>query len=174
MRKWFYRMLSIRGTDFITHWAYEEQISAHAQPAIKCEQLLHVQFMLSICRTNFYRTLSKRGTNFIACWAYAELISSHAEQARKCLKVEHLGRIEYGFQKSRVTGPWDHMVSVSAKKSKKKTSCLCTFKENPINVFPEKELPNFHIHVSVSDLYIARTGPHIFLEQIWQTDCGNI
>ena len=62
------RMLSIRGTDFIAHWAYEEQISAHAQPAVKCEQFLHVQSMLSI-----------RGTNFIAHWAYGELISSHAE-----------------------------------------------------------------------------------------------
>jgi len=39
--------------------------------------------------------------------------------------------------------------------------------ENPIYVFPEKELcglsPNFHIHVSVNDLYIPRIGPHIFL-----------
>ncbi len=47
-----------------------------------------------------------------------------AEHARKCLKVEYLGRIEYDFQKSRVTGP---KVSVSAKKVKKKISCLCTF-----------------------------------------------
>jgi hypothetical protein len=39
--------------------------------------------------------------------------------------------------------------------------------KNPIYVFPEKELrslnPNFHIHVSVCDLYIPRIGPHIFL-----------
>jgi len=39
--------------------------------------------------------------------------------------------------------------------------------ENPIYVFPEKELrglsPNFHIHVSVSDVYILRIGPRIFL-----------
>jgi hypothetical protein len=49
-----------------------------------------------------------------------EPISSHAEHAQKCLKVEYLGRIEYDFQKSRVTGPWDHMVSVSAKKVYKK------------------------------------------------------
>ncbi len=38
--------------------------------------------------------------------------------------------------------------------------------ENPIYVFPEKELhrlsPNFHVHVSVNDLYIPRIGPHIF------------
>ncbi len=64
-------MLSIRGTDFIAHWGYEERISAHAQPAVKCEQFLHVQSMLSI-----------RGTNFIAHWAYAERISSHAEHTR--------------------------------------------------------------------------------------------
>jgi hypothetical protein len=49
-----------------------------------------------------------------------EPISSHAEHALKCLKVEYLGRIEHNFQKSRVTGPWYHMVSVSAKKVKKK------------------------------------------------------
>jgi hypothetical protein len=50
--------------------------------------------------------------------------------------------------------------------------------ENPIYVFPEKELrslsPNFHIHVSVSDSYIPRIGPHIFLQQNRQTDCVNI
>ncbi len=44
-----------------------------------------------------------------------------------------------------------------------------------IYVFPEKELcdlsPNFHIHVSVSDLYIPRISPHIFLQQ---TDHGNV
>ncbi len=39
---------------------------------------------------------------------------------RKCLKVEYLGRIKYDFQKFRVTGPWDHMVLVSAKKVLKK------------------------------------------------------
>jgi hypothetical protein len=49
-----------------------------------------------------------------------EPISAHAEHARKCLKVEYLGGIEYDFQKSRVTDPWDHMVSVSAKKVKTK------------------------------------------------------
>jgi hypothetical protein len=50
--------------------------------------------------------------------------------------------------------------------------------ENPIYVFPEKELrglsPNFHIHVSVTDLYISRIGPHIFLQQNRQTHRGNI
>jgi hypothetical protein len=50
--------------------------------------------------------------------------------------------------------------------------------ENPIYVFPEKELrglsPNSHIGVLVSDLYVPRIGPHIFLQQNRQTDCGNI
>ncbi len=50
--------------------------------------------------------------------------------------------------------------------------------ENPIYVFPEKELrslyPDFHIHVSVSNLYIPVIGPHIFLQQNKETDPGNI
>jgi hypothetical protein len=50
--------------------------------------------------------------------------------------------------------------------------------ENPIYVSPEKELrglsPNFHVHVSVSDLYIPRISPHIFLQQNRQTDCVHI
>jgi hypothetical protein len=49
--------------------------------------------------------------------------------------------------------------------------------EDPIYVFPEMELrglnPNFNIHVSVSDLYISRMGPHIFLQQNRKTDPGN-
>ncbi len=64
----------------------------------------------------FYRTLSIRGNDFNAGWAYEEMISSLTEHTRKCLKVEYLGRIEYNFQKSRVTGPWDHKDLVSAKK----------------------------------------------------------
>ncbi len=41
-------------------------------------------------------------------------------------------------------------------------------------IFPEKEYrglrPNFHIHASVSDLYIPTIGPPILLEEI----CGPI
>ncbi len=52
----------------------------------------------------------------------------------------------------------------------------CT--EISIYVFPEKELrghsPNFHIHVSIGDLYILTIGPPIFLQQNMQTDRGNI
>jgi hypothetical protein len=34
--------------------------------------------------------------------------------------------------------------------------------------------PKFKIHVYVSDLYIARIGLHILLQQNKQTDCENI
>ncbi len=34
--------------------------------------------------------------------------------------------------------------------------------------------PNFYIHVSVSDLYIHRIRPHIFLQQNRQIDRGNM
>jgi hypothetical protein len=49
----------------------------------------------------------------------------------------------------------------------------CT--ENRIDVFPEKELhgfsPNYYIHVSVSDLYFTRIGPH-WLQQIGRPILG--
>jgi hypothetical protein len=48
----------------------------------------------------------------------------------------------------------------------------CT--ENPIYVFPDKELPGLSPSVSVSDLYLLRIGPHIWLQQNRQTDPGNI
>ena len=51
-------------------------------------------------------------------------------------------------------------------------------KEDLIYVFPEMKLhglvPNFHIHVSESDLYISRIGPPILLHQNRQTDPRNI
>ncbi len=50
-------------------------------------------------------------------------------------------------------------------------------KVNPIYVFLFWELrglsPNFHIHVSASDLYTPRIGPHTSLSQNRQTDPGN-
>jgi hypothetical protein len=141
MWKQFYRTLSIGGNNFIAHWAYAEQILAYAQCAMKFQQFRHghkrkpipikktsfkifwayAEQILSLAehtRNKFHRWLSMRGTNFIAGWAYAERISllSLVEHTRKCLKVEYLDRIEYNFQKSCVTGPWEHKVSVSAKK----------------------------------------------------------
>ncbi len=44
------------------------------------------------------------------------------------------------------------------------------------NIFPEKELrghsPNFHIHVSVSELYIATVGLPILLQEICKPILG--
>jgi hypothetical protein len=51
-------------------------------------------------------------------------------------------------------------------------------KENPIHVLQEKKLrglsPNFHIHVSVTDLYIPTIDPPIFLKQNRQTHHGSV
>jgi hypothetical protein len=50
--------------------------------------------------------------------------------------------------------------------------------ENSKQTFPEKDLrghsPNFHIHVSVSDLYIPTIGLPILLQENMWTDPGNI
>jgi hypothetical protein len=54
------------------------------------------------------------------------MILSHPGQTRKYIKVEYVSQIEYDFQKSQVTGAWDHEVSVSAK-SKKKLACVPFF-----------------------------------------------
>jgi hypothetical protein len=51
-------------------------------------------------------------------------------------------------------------------------------KEIRVYVFPEKELralsSNFHIYVSVSDLFIPTFDPPIFMQQNRQIDQGNI
>ncbi len=123
MRNRFHRTLSIRGTNFHACSASDKMWTFFT-----CT--IHAEHT----RNKFFHTLSIRGTNFIACWAYTEPISSHAEHARKYLKFEYLGRIEYVFKKSHVTGPWDHMVSVSAKKVKKEISCLCTFNMSKVTL----------------------------------------
>ncbi len=119
MRNRFHRMLSLRGTNL-------RACSASGKMWTVFACTIHAEHT----RNEYYRTLSIPETNFIACWAYAESISSHAEHARKCLKVEYLGRIEYDFQESRVTGPWDHKVSVSEKKSKKYHACVPLRRKN--------------------------------------------
>jgi hypothetical protein len=51
-------------------------------------------------------------------------------------------------------------------------------KQNLIFIFPEMKLrglvPNFHMHVSVSDLCILSIGPPILLQQNRRADRGNI
>ncbi len=50
-------------------------------------------------------------------------------------------------------------------------------KDDPIDVFPDMKMrgivPNFHIHVYVSDLCIPTIGPPIFLQTNRQTDPEN-
>ncbi len=50
--------------------------------------------------------------------------------------------------------------------------------ENSKQIFPEKELldhsPNFHMHVSVSDLYIPTMDLPILLQENMRTEPGNI
>ncbi len=91
-RKQFYRTLSIRGTDFIAHWAYEERIFAYAQTAVKCEQFLHVNPCWAYAErisshtehtgNEFQRWLSTRGMDFIAGWAYADMFKSRSRISR--------------------------------------------------------------------------------------------
>ncbi len=69
------RMLSIRGNDFIVHWAYEEMISSHTEQT----------------PNKFSCMLSQRknGNSYYMynlCWAYGEIILSHPEHTRKLFK----------------------------------------------------------------------------------------
>ncbi len=61
-----------------------------------------------------------------------------------------------------------------------KLSIHCTLQrqnaENVKQIFPEKEYrglsPNFHIHVSVSELYIPKLGLPVLLEEICRLILG--
>jgi hypothetical protein len=121
-------MLSIHGTDFIACWAYEERISAHAQPAVKCEHF----YMYNTCWANaerilshtehtgnwFHRMMSTLGTDFIACWACAEMFKSRISRPNRIrftkIVLQVLGTIRFQF----------------LQKKSQKISCLCTLKRN--------------------------------------------
>jgi hypothetical protein len=113
-RKRFYLMLSILGTDFFANWAYEEWISAHAQPAVKCELF----YMYNLCwayaerilshtehtQNEFHRMLSILITDLIACWACAEMFKSRISLPIRIrfLKIScyrPLGPYGFGFRK---------------------------------------------------------------------------
>ncbi len=119
-------MPSIRGNDFISHWAYGEMISSHTEHTPnefsrmlsqrKNVNRFYIYRYAEHTGKWFYHTLSIRGNDVNGGSAYEEMISLLTEHTRKCSKVEYLGQIEYDFQKSHVTGPWNHKDSVSAKK----------------------------------------------------------
>jgi hypothetical protein len=107
-RKLSMRTLSIRGNDFIAHWAYKEAISSHTEHTPnKYLRILSQRKKLTVFHVNrcwaygkwIYHTVSIRGNDLNAGWAYAEMISSLTEHMRKCLKVEYLGQIEIRFSK---------------------------------------------------------------------------
>jgi hypothetical protein len=54
---------------------------------------------------------------------------------------------------------------------------FCWKDDKIIYVLPEKELrglPNFHVHVSMIDLYSPMVGPPIFWQQNMQTDLRSL
>jgi hypothetical protein len=81
------RMLSMRGKDFIIHWACEETISSHTEHTPNKFSLMLSQrknvnsfYMYSYAEHTgkwFYRTLRIGGNDLNAGWAYEETISSH-------------------------------------------------------------------------------------------------
>jgi hypothetical protein len=76
------------------------------------------------------------------------------------------------------TAPLDNGVWVQLQQDSLQEITIFTYcNENPIYVFPEKELRglshNFHIHLSVSDLYVSRISQHTFLQQNRQINRGN-
>jgi hypothetical protein len=97
--------------------AYEERISAHAQPAVKCELF----YMYNLCwayaerilshtehtRNEFHRMLSILGTDFITCWACAEMLKSWISlpiwiRFLKILCYRPLGPYGFGFCKKSI------------------------------------------------------------------------
>ncbi len=66
------RMLSIRGNDFIAHWADEETISSHTghTPNFRVCSASGKMLTVFICTA----MLSIRGNDFIAPWAYEEMM----------------------------------------------------------------------------------------------------
>jgi hypothetical protein len=94
------------------------------------------------------------------------------------LKLVGRGRL---YRRGMRPGTW------LSKYLKKRTECLniklsVVFRclhcnENSIYVFLFWELhslsPNFHIHVSVSDLFIPRISPHISCSRIGRSNVGN-
>ncbi len=95
------RMLSIRGNDFIAHWAYEETISSHTEHTPN-------EFLRMLSQRNndnsfsmysyaehtgkwFYRTLSIRGN------VYKSNISAESNMIFKNLVLQALGTIKIRF-----------------------------------------------------------------------------
>jgi hypothetical protein len=79
------RMLSIRGNNFIAHWAYDFRIFSHMLSQRKMLTVFTCTIYAEHTGKWFYSTLSIRGNDLKAGWAYEEMISSLTEHTRKCL-----------------------------------------------------------------------------------------
>jgi hypothetical protein len=100
LKNYSLRMLSIRGNDFIAHWAYEETISSHNEHATnefsrmlnqrKNVNSFYMYINAEQTRKCFYRTLSIRRNDLNAGWEYTQMISSLTEHTRKCLKKSNI------------------------------------------------------------------------------------
>ncbi len=91
------RMLSIRGNDFIAHWAYDTTILSHTEHTRNkfsrmLNQFLHVNLCWAYAeriphtehtRNEFYRWLSIRGMDFIAGWVYTEMFKSRISRPNR-------------------------------------------------------------------------------------------
>ncbi len=99
------------------------------------------------------------------CWAGAK---SQQDQAPH-LHWGAIHALQPGLTVSQSTSPGKSAILFSV---------LPHCSKNPIYIFLFWELrglnPSFHIHVSVSILYIPRIGPHIWLQQNRKTDPRNI
>jgi hypothetical protein len=82
-------------------------------------------------------------------------------------KIEHLVRLENMSQNYSYVTITGQIQTRHNGTSLEQNNLHCN--ENSIYIFLSWELRglslNFHIHVSVSDLYIPRIGPYIFLQQ---------
>ncbi len=113
----------------------------------------------------------------VDCVSCLALFARKGERSKSMNQIHFFMMLVAGLhgEKQRATGCFSVFLLENSNSVAFRPNVHCN--ENPIYVFPEKELcglsPNFHI-LSVSDLYIPRIGPHIFLQQNRQTDRGNI
>ena len=122
---------------------------------------------------------NKNKTQLFHWTLYTNLLTLSIEVG-KHLQEEQVALVRDGVWEEMVRQAWrDYVNTVN-----RETTLQRTNTENSKQIFPEKELrghsPNFHIHVSLSDLYIPTIDLPILLQEIrgpilgTQThECGN-
>ncbi len=128
------RMLSIRGNDFISHWAYGEMISSHTEHTpnefsrmLSQQKNVNSFYMYRYAEHTgkwFYHTLSIRGNDVNAGSAYEEMISLLTAEMFKSW-ISRPNRIR--FSKISCYRPLGPHGFGFCKKVFFKNSCLCTY-----------------------------------------------